>query len=76
MSGCEVEATASTVFAAIARSTISWRKSMIGPTGRSARRAPISWAWENSSSSKNTVSGGISARVPAQVSSSSPTLPP
>ena len=36
---------------------------MIGPTGRSARRAPISWAWENSSSSKNTVSGGISTRV-------------
>ena len=36
---------------------------MIGPTGRSGRRAPISSACENSSSSKSTVSGGISASV-------------
>ena len=66
VSGCAVEATASTLSPAIARSTNSCRKSMIGPTGRSVRRAPISAAWENSSSSKKTVSGGISASVLAQ----------
>ena len=49
---------------------------MIGPIGRSVRRSPISLACENSSSSKNTVSGGISASVADQTSSTSLALPP
>jgi proteasome regulatory subunit len=48
----------------------------IGPIGKSGRCEPISCACENSSSSKNTVSGGISSSTSDHDSTSPPTLPP
>ena len=76
VSGCEVAPTSRCCSTAIVRSISSSRKSMIGPTGRSGRRSPISWACENSSSSKNTVRGGISASAWGQAWIISPAFLP